>query len=241
MDPEIKPIHGRLVVFLFGETGMNLETSKVVEIKTIKSAPSYPDVIPKQKIIKVEKHEVEDVEVGFVSLGTGCASERTRTGIGSFGAGNGRVLGAVTTGRDDAGAATTAIIGSVQTLLSQTQGALTGTHPNLQRRIGWAMYALRKYFLNNADKCTWNNLVVITLSEFGRTTVQNASAGTDHAEVGEQRNTDLEPHVLRCPIATRRADRQGGVLHLGANQVHEVVVDLELDRLRAADLDLEDA
>jgi hypothetical protein len=66
LDPEIKPIPGRLVVFLFGETGMNLETSEVVEIKTVKSAPSYPDVIPKQKIIKVEKHEVEDVEVGFV-------------------------------------------------------------------------------------------------------------------------------------------------------------------------------
>jgi uncharacterized protein (DUF1501 family) len=66
----------------------------------------------------------------------------------------------------------------------QTQGGLTGTHPNLQRRIGWAMYALRKYFLNNADKCTWDNLVVVTLSEFGRTTVQNGSAGTDHAEAG---------------------------------------------------------
>ncbi len=57
---------GRLVVFLFGETGMNLETSNVVEFKAVKSAPSYPDVIPKQKIIKVENHEVEDVEVGFV-------------------------------------------------------------------------------------------------------------------------------------------------------------------------------
>src|SRR5512144_1855808 len=57
---------GRLVVFLFGETGVNLETSKVVEFKTVKSAPSYPDVIPKQKIIKVETHEVEDVAVGFV-------------------------------------------------------------------------------------------------------------------------------------------------------------------------------
>jgi uncharacterized protein (DUF1501 family) len=46
------------------------------------------------------------------------------------------------------------------------------------------MYALRKYFLNNADRCNWNNLVVVTLSEFGRTTVQNGSAGTDHAEAG---------------------------------------------------------
>jgi uncharacterized protein (DUF1501 family) len=66
----------------------------------------------------------------------------------------------------------------------QTQGGITGTHPNLQRRIGWAMYALRKYFLNNADKCNWDNLVVVTLSEFGRTTVQNGSTGTDHAEAG---------------------------------------------------------
>jgi uncharacterized protein (DUF1501 family) len=65
-----------------------------------------------------------------------------------------------------------------------TQGGATGTHPNLQRRIAWSMYALRKYFLNYHDKCLWNNLVVVTLSEFGRTTVQNTSLGTDHAEAG---------------------------------------------------------
>ena len=55
MDPEKRWYPGRLVVFLFGETDMNLEATEVVEIKTVKSAPSYPDVIPKQKIIKVEK------------------------------------------------------------------------------------------------------------------------------------------------------------------------------------------
>jgi uncharacterized protein (DUF1501 family) len=65
-----------------------------------------------------------------------------------------------------------------------SQGGLTGTHPNLQRRIAWAMYALRKYFLINGDKCTWNNLVVVTMSEFGRTSKQNTSLGTDHAEAG---------------------------------------------------------
>src|SRR5437667_10144133 len=64
------------------------------------------------------------------------------------------------------------------------QGTLTGNHPNLQRRIAWAMYALRKYFLNYADKATWNNLVIVTLSEFGRTTVENSDRGTDHAEAG---------------------------------------------------------
>jgi uncharacterized protein (DUF1501 family) len=65
-----------------------------------------------------------------------------------------------------------------------TQGQLTGAHPNLQRRIAWALYALRKYFLNYGDKATWDNMVVITLSEFGRTTVENADRGTDHAEAG---------------------------------------------------------
>ncbi len=64
------------------------------------------------------------------------------------------------------------------------QGKLTGSHPNLQQRIAWAMYALRKYFLNYADKATWNNLVIVTLSEFGRTTVENSDHGTDHAEAG---------------------------------------------------------
>jgi len=65
-----------------------------------------------------------------------------------------------------------------------SQGGITGTHPNLQRRIAWAMYALRKYFLTYHDQCTWDNLVVVTMSEFGRTSKQNTSLGTDHAEAG---------------------------------------------------------
>jgi uncharacterized protein (DUF1501 family) len=64
------------------------------------------------------------------------------------------------------------------------QGGVTGSHPNLNRVIGWSMYALRKYFSNYADKATWNNVVVVTLSEFGRTTIENADLGTDHAEGG---------------------------------------------------------
>lgn len=64
------------------------------------------------------------------------------------------------------------------------QGTLTGQHPNLNRGIGWAMYALQKYFTLYADKATWNNVVVVTLSEFGRTTIENADLGTDHAEAG---------------------------------------------------------
>lgn len=67
MEPEIKQIPGTLVVFLFGETGMDLETSAVVESRTLKSAPSYPDVIPKQKIIRVEKRRVDGLEVDFTA------------------------------------------------------------------------------------------------------------------------------------------------------------------------------
>jgi hypothetical protein len=66
LQTDAKPVPGKLVVFLFGETDMNLETSAVVESRTLKSAPSYPDVIPKQKIIKVEKREVDGADVGFI-------------------------------------------------------------------------------------------------------------------------------------------------------------------------------
>jgi len=66
VEQERKHFPGRLVVFLFGETEKNLEASDVVEIKTIKSAPSYPDVIPKQKVIKVDKRINDGVEVNFI-------------------------------------------------------------------------------------------------------------------------------------------------------------------------------
>src|ERR1043166_8834914 len=75
----------------------------------------------------------------------------------------------------------------------QNQGTLTGTHPDLQRAIGWALYGLRKFFMlyglggsSQLPGATvgWNDVVVVTLSEFGRTTVENTDAGTDHAEAG---------------------------------------------------------
>ena len=46
------------------------------------------------------------------------------------------------------------------------------------------MYALRKYFMRYADRATWDNVIVVTLTEFGRTTIENADEGTDHAEAG---------------------------------------------------------
>lgn len=56
------------------------------------------------------------------------------------------------------------------------------THPELNRAIGWAMYGLYKYFTLYADRATWQNTIVVTLSEFGRTSRQNSDMGTDHAE-----------------------------------------------------------
>ena len=73
------------------------------------------------------------------------------------------------------------------------QGGPTGTHANLQRRIAWAMYGLKKFFTKYGKggsaempgaKVNWNDIVVVTLSEFGRTTKENGSAGSDHAEAG---------------------------------------------------------
>ncbi len=66
MELEMKMIPGKLVVFLIGRTEANLATTSVVATKAIKSAPSYLDVIPKQKVIKYEKHEVDGIEVGIL-------------------------------------------------------------------------------------------------------------------------------------------------------------------------------
>ncbi|MDB6056479.1 MAG: hypothetical protein JWO95_323 [Verrucomicrobiales bacterium] len=65
-----------------------------------------------------------------------------------------------------------------------SQGNYVGSHANLQRRIGWAMFALKQYFTRYSDKVSWNDVIVVTLSEFGRTSKENGSKGTDHAEAG---------------------------------------------------------
>ena len=63
---EIQEIPGSVVVFMIGQSCMNLEANEVVEIKAIRSAPSYLDVIPKQKVIKQESRNVDGQEVGFL-------------------------------------------------------------------------------------------------------------------------------------------------------------------------------
>ncbi|MCI0535143.1 MAG: DUF1501 domain-containing protein [Verrucomicrobiales bacterium] len=63
------------------------------------------------------------------------------------------------------------------------QGALRGPHPDRMRWLGWTIYGLRKFF-TEVDPLLWQNTLVVTLSEFGRTSQENGSGGTDHAEAG---------------------------------------------------------
>ena len=73
------------------------------------------------------------------------------------------------------------------------QGGVAGTHPQLLRYVGWAIYALRKFFkiygkggpqAMAGAQAAWKDVVVVVMTEFGRTTVENSSLGTDHAEGG---------------------------------------------------------
>lgn len=59
------------------------------------------------------------------------------------------------------------------------QGGLNGGHPGRLEWVGWALYALRKFM---QDEGIWNDTVIVTMSEFGRTSLENGSNGTDHAE-----------------------------------------------------------
>ncbi len=59
------------------------------------------------------------------------------------------------------------------------QGQLNGTHAN---RIGDLAEGFQALHLDLQDQ--WQDLLVITMSEFGRTSRENGGGGTDHAEAG---------------------------------------------------------
>ncbi len=66
------------------------------------------------------------------------------------------------------------------------QGQLTGVQAELFSWLAYAMKSLRTVLSGAATDprgypSIWSNTVVVTLSEFGRTTIENGSGGTDHA------------------------------------------------------------
>ncbi len=69
MDSDLAPqnaIPGRLTVFVISQTSTDLETTQEVESRTVKSAPRYQDVIPKQTIIRRETRQVENWDAEFL-------------------------------------------------------------------------------------------------------------------------------------------------------------------------------
>ncbi len=58
-------VKGTLVCFLVGITELNIDTVEIVDVKKVKSSPSYPDVIPTQMVAKVGKKTMESRDVDF--------------------------------------------------------------------------------------------------------------------------------------------------------------------------------
>lgn len=66
------------------------------------------------------------------------------------------------------------------------QGSQNGTQPNLLNWLGYGLKSVRVALSGAATDprnypSVWNNTVVATMSEFGRTSKENGSFGTDHA------------------------------------------------------------
>ncbi len=57
------------------------------------------------------------------------------------------------------------------------QGQITGSHPNLLASVANNFQALYRDL-----QSMWNDVLVVTMTEFGRTSEENGSMGTDHAE-----------------------------------------------------------
>jgi uncharacterized protein (DUF1501 family) len=96
----------------------------------------------------------------------------------------------------------------------QNQGQTSGSHARLLSRLGWALYAARKY-MSHADVNIWNNTTIVTLSEFGRTTIENGSSGTDHGEAGvmfmASGNPAFQGGVYHCDGATWATGENGAL------------------------------
>lgn len=102
------------------------------------------------------------------------------------------------------------------------QGTLAGTHANLLRYLGWGLYALRKYF---TDRNLWEKTIVVTLSEFGRTSKENGSSGTDHAEAGVMFVTGggVRGGVYQCDSSTWPTGPVGAMFQVNTRYLKRTV------------------
>ena len=95
------------------------------------------------------------------------------------------------------------------------QGALSGGHSNRMKWLGWTMYAVRKFFMD-VNPTLWNDTVVVTLSEFGRTSQENGNQGTDHAEAGVMfvAGGKVKGGVHQCSNATWTVGKTGSMFQV---------------------------
>jgi len=132
------------------------------------------------KTIGLASNEFYDKDGATHLFPINAASNQKGLSSGSYGYFNNLKVAAQILAHTDAVVAGTAL-GGFDT--HDRQGKLTGGHADRMRWLGWTMYALRKYF-TDVSPALWQNTVVITLSEFGRTSKENGNQGTDHAEAG---------------------------------------------------------
>lgn len=104
------------------------------------------------------------------------------------------------------------------------QGALTGNHANLMRAVGWGFYAVRQFMLNTNPKL-WDDTVVLTLSEFGRTSKENGSLGTDHAEASLMfvAGGKIKGGVYQCDNASWPVGPAGAMFQVNSRYLRRTV------------------
>lgn len=87
------------------------------------------------------------------------------------------------------------------------QGQVTGQHPNLLANMAGCIQALHRDL-----QSMWNDVLIVTMTEFGRTSEENGSMGTDHAEASVvfAAGGAVRGGVYNCD-ATTWAPNQSGV------------------------------
>lgn len=105
-----------------------------------------------------------------------------------------------------------------------SQGALTGGHPSRMQWIGWTMHALRKFF-TDVSPTLWEDLVVVTMSEFGRTSKENGNEGTDHAEAGVMlvAGGNVKGGVYQCSNETWPTGPKGAMFQVNGRYLRRSV------------------